>query len=74
MESKKKKKAHNKCNFSFTSVYKSNYEGWSFNSGCSRHMMSDSLLFADLKECNLGQDTFGDGVKEMLLVEEIIID
>lgn len=39
------------------------FEDWYFDSGCSRHMTGNSLLFAELNVCRIGRVTFGDDVK-----------
>lgn len=37
-------------NVAFTSIHASNKEDWYFDSGCSRHMASNSMFFSEFKE------------------------
>ena len=51
------------CNVAFTTVHSPNYEDWYFDSGCSRHMTDNSLLFSSLEPSKTCQVTFEDGAK-----------
>ncbi|KAA0062616.1 gag-pol polyprotein [Cucumis melo var. makuwa] len=44
-------------------VLSTNVDDWYFDSGCSKHMIGNSLMFTDLIDCRIGQVTFGDEVK-----------
>ncbi|TYJ98065.1 putative retroelement [Cucumis melo var. makuwa] len=44
-------------------VLSTNVDDWYFDSGCSKHMIDNSLMFTDLIDCRIGQVTFGDEVK-----------
>lgn len=55
------------CNVALTTIYTSNVEDCYFDSGCSRHMIGNSLLFSDLKESQTGQVTFGDKAKDKVI-------
>lgn len=41
-----------------------NFKDQYFNSGYSRHITSNSLLFSELNECKTGRVTFRAGIKD----------
>ena len=60
------------CLFVHTTLKVFNSCLWYLDSGCSRHMTGDKLLFKSLKEKEDGYVTFGDGSHSQVLGKGII--
>ena len=57
----------NACPFVHTALKVFNSYLWYLDSGCSRHMTGDKLLFKSLKEKDDGYVTLGDGSHSQVL-------
>jgi len=57
-----------------TSQKTSSNEVWYFDSGCSRHMTEENSLFKNIRSCDRGYVTFGDGGKGKILGMESLIN
>lgn len=66
------KKDTNNCFVAYVALKAKDDFVWYLDSGCSRHMCGDKMLFISLEDYKVGSITFGDGGKASILGKGIV--